>query len=233
MIETIKKQSVSDLVYNKMLDMIIEGHWKQGTMIPSENELCDSFSVSRNTIRQAIHRLSALGILDSHQGKGTFVRNMDAGFYLNLLSQAVFLGDKDSLSILEFMKSIQVESTRIVCKTASDDEIVALADFIHKMKTTTNYEDFFESDIGYHVYLSELTGNNLFVKSMEIASVLLHVYLRDIVAFHGSDMSIDQHVKCYEALLSRDVDKAVKVMEEHYDMLLQRMRSWLKNKQCV
>ena len=37
--------------------------------------------------------------------------------------------------------------------------------------------------MGYHMYLAKLTGNNLFIKSMEIVERLLSVYLLDIVAF--------------------------------------------------
>ena len=64
-IEPIEKKNVAELVFQKMLNMIIEGTWKQGEMIPSENELREAFSVSRDTVRQAVHRLSALGILRS------------------------------------------------------------------------------------------------------------------------------------------------------------------------
>ena len=34
--------------------LIEDGEWKPGDKIPSENELCDKFEVSRMTIRQAI-----------------------------------------------------------------------------------------------------------------------------------------------------------------------------------
>ena len=69
MIEPIEKQNVADTVYYKMLNMIIEGEWKQGAMIPSENELRRLF-LSADTVRQAVHRLSALGILRSRQRQG-------------------------------------------------------------------------------------------------------------------------------------------------------------------
>jgi GntR family transcriptional repressor for pyruvate dehydrogenase complex len=227
MIESIEKQNVANIVYNKMLEMIIEGSWKQGEMIPSENELCEAFSVSRNTIRQAVHRLSALGILCSRQGKGTFVEKINTGIYLNFLVPAVFLGEGDSISILEFMKSIQVECVRIVCRKASDEDIVILADFLNKMKTANDYDSYFEFDMDYHLYLAKVSENHLFIKSMEIIRKVLHVYLRDIVAFHGSRMSIDQHEECYEAIRAHDAKKAIEVMENHYDMLLGRMRDWL------
>lgn len=230
MIEAIEKQNVADIVYQKMLDMIIEGNWKQGEMIPSENDLCEAFSVSRNTIRQSVHRLGALGLLRPRQGKGTYVEKIDTGFYLNLLVPALFLNEADSISILEFMKSIQVECVRIVCRKATDDKIRVLEDYMNKMKTANDYDSYFNYDMEYHFYLAKITENRLFIKSMEIVEKLLHVYLRDIVAFHGSEMSIGQHEDCYNAMLARDAKKAVEIMETHYDMLLERMSNWLANK---
>ena len=48
MIQPIEKKNVADEVFEKMLNMIIEGDWKKGEMIPSENELREAFSVSHS-----------------------------------------------------------------------------------------------------------------------------------------------------------------------------------------
>ena len=228
-IEPIEKKNVAELVFQKMLNMIIEGTWKQGEMIPSENALREAFSVSRDTVRQAVHRLSALGILRSRQGKGTYVEQIDTSFYFNMLVPSLFLTGGDSISILEFEKCIQAESVRIVCKRASDEEIDVLQTYLDKMGKTKDYDEYFEYDMGYHCYLSQLTGNSLFIKSMEIIQKLLHVYLRDIVAFHGSEKSLQQHEECYRRIRERDAEGAVQVMVEHCDMLLERMQNWLSH----
>lgn len=47
--------------------------WEEGKMIPSESELCDTYAVSRITIRRAVTDLVQDGLLRSIQGKGTFV----------------------------------------------------------------------------------------------------------------------------------------------------------------
>lgn len=229
MVEPIEKQNVADVVFYKMLNMIVEGEWKQESMIPSENELREGFSVSRDTVRQAIHRLKALGVVNSKQGKGTYIQKIDTGFYLNLMVPAVFLNEGDGICILEFMKAIQVESVRIVCQRASDEEIAVLSDYLSLMRHTNddNYEDYFKHDIGYHFYLVKLSKNTLFEKAMTIVEKLLHVCLRDIVAFHGSEKSIKQHEDCFKAIQERDTEKAVKIMVEHYDMLTDRLRKWL------
>ena len=194
MIQPIEKKNVADEVFEKMLNMIIEGDWKKGEMIPSENELREAFSVSRSTVRQAVQRLSALGIVRSRQGKGTYVEQVDTSFYLNLLIPSLMLSGGDSISILEFTKSIQVECVRIVSQCASDEEIARLSDYLEQMRFAGDYESYFHFDMGYHSYLAQLTGNPLFIKAIEIVENLLHVYLRDIVAFHGSKRSM-QHTE--------------------------------------
>ncbi len=60
------------VVRNHLLELIKSG-LASGTPVPSERELCEQFDVSRMTVRQAIDTLVVDGILERHQGKGTFV----------------------------------------------------------------------------------------------------------------------------------------------------------------
>lgn len=53
---------------------ITRGEWKPGEQIPTESQLCDTYNVSRVTVRQALARLTRDGILTRGRGKGTFVR---------------------------------------------------------------------------------------------------------------------------------------------------------------
>src|SRR5919202_2889223 len=52
---------------------IENGEWKPGDQIPTEEELCERYRVSRITVKQAINGLVAEGLLYRQQGKGTFV----------------------------------------------------------------------------------------------------------------------------------------------------------------
>lgn len=52
---------------------IEEGVYRAGTAIPSERELCESYGVSRITVRQAIAQAVTEGVLFTRQGKGTYV----------------------------------------------------------------------------------------------------------------------------------------------------------------
>jgi GntR family transcriptional regulator len=54
-------------------DEIVSGKYSNRKKLPTEVELCQMYNVSRITVRQAISNLKNKGIIDSQQGKGTFV----------------------------------------------------------------------------------------------------------------------------------------------------------------
>jgi GntR family transcriptional regulator, transcriptional repressor for pyruvate dehydrogenase complex len=60
---------------------IASGHYRPGDRLPSEADLCTHFQVSRPTLREALGRLAAVGLLVSRRGSGggSFVARPDTG----------------------------------------------------------------------------------------------------------------------------------------------------------
>lgn len=56
-----------------MRNKIQSGDWSVGAQIPTEDELCKTYQVSRSTVRTAVLELVKKGLLTRQQGKGTFV----------------------------------------------------------------------------------------------------------------------------------------------------------------
>lgn len=64
------------LYYQLMQELrarIERGEWKPGDLFPSERELCETYGISRMTVRQALAELVNDGLLRRDQGRGTFV----------------------------------------------------------------------------------------------------------------------------------------------------------------
>jgi len=59
---------------NRLKGRIDSGVYETGNCIPNETELCSEFAVSRITVRKAVQQLVDQGILEKHQGKGTYVK---------------------------------------------------------------------------------------------------------------------------------------------------------------
>lgn len=77
-----KKNSAKPLYASIMDDLLRDisaGRFRVGDLIPTENELCERFHVSRITVRRAVSELCDAGILSRRQGKGTFVTRSPKG----------------------------------------------------------------------------------------------------------------------------------------------------------
>lgn len=74
--QILKSESYSPLyrqLMQKLRSDIQSGVYPVHSRIPSEQELCESYQVSRVTVRKALSELTREGLLQRHQGKGTFV----------------------------------------------------------------------------------------------------------------------------------------------------------------
>lgn len=60
-------------VHTQLRDLILNGIWPSGTLVPGENELASQFGVAVGTIRRALSALKEDGMLVRQPRKGTFV----------------------------------------------------------------------------------------------------------------------------------------------------------------
>ena len=67
------KQKLYVQIYSIIKDKIETGEWPAGNQIPTEDDLCKMYDVSKVTVREAIQELVREGCLKRQQGKGTFV----------------------------------------------------------------------------------------------------------------------------------------------------------------
>ncbi|CAH0534431.1 Pyruvate dehydrogenase complex repressor [Vibrio stylophorae] len=69
----IRAPKLADMIATELERLILEGHFAAGAQLPPERELAKQFDVSRPSLREAILKLEAKGLLSRKQGGGTFV----------------------------------------------------------------------------------------------------------------------------------------------------------------
>ncbi len=101
----LEKEKLYARLTNTFLEKIRSGEWRPGRQIPTEEELCKSFDVSKITVRRAVANLVFEGQLEKIQGRGTFVKHGPARPGISMkttLVEGVFLpGGTDDITILE------------------------------------------------------------------------------------------------------------------------------------
>jgi GntR family transcriptional regulator/GntR family frlABCD operon transcriptional regulator len=63
-------------LYEVLRKHILDGVYKEGDLLPSENELCRIYGMTRPTVRQSLSTLAGDGYIKKHQGKGSIVHNL-------------------------------------------------------------------------------------------------------------------------------------------------------------
>ena len=121
----IKKVSAADMVFDKMKEFILNGTWPLHEKVPSEGELAEAFGVNRLTVRIALQRLNALGILDTRVGDGTYVCSFDFDQHIHEISD-FYMSPGLLEDVTEYRKAIQLECARLAVKRATEEELLEL-----------------------------------------------------------------------------------------------------------
>lgn len=97
------QSSMYFIIKESLLKQVQNGVYPVGEKIPTENELCKLYNVSRTTIRLALHELEIDGILERIQGKGTFVKRKELQLHktLSFTDDLHFQGKEAKNKILE------------------------------------------------------------------------------------------------------------------------------------
>src|SRR5438093_996916 len=77
-VRQVRKTKVYDEIVDQIKGLITEGRIKPGDRLPPERELAELFKASRNSVRDAIRVLEQMGLIESRQGDGTYVRTLSA-----------------------------------------------------------------------------------------------------------------------------------------------------------
>ena len=115
-------------VYEDLRKQIVDGIFKEGDLLPSENELCSVYGVTRPTVRQALSSLVSDGFIKKHQGKGSIVHKLPKG--IGILSIA---GTTSALGAKNIKSKLSSTAALILGGIALSEQILTSPQFVQIM----------------------------------------------------------------------------------------------------
>ncbi|HVN87356.1 MAG TPA: GntR family transcriptional regulator [Candidatus Binatia bacterium] len=160
-----QRRRIHEDVFEQLRDAILDGRFRAGHKLPPERELADQFQINRTSVREAIKRLEALGLVTVRQGDGATVQPLiDAS--LDLLAPMVFhAGRVDARVLMEMTEVINpllFEMAQLAIERCRPSQLAALRhlrDLIADQRR--DREDRFASGRDLIVLLSDMTGNRV------------------------------------------------------------------------
>ena len=230
--EKIPRVNLSELIAEKLKNDISSGKYKPGEKLPTHEELCEKWDVSRVTLREALKMLEMFGFVKIYQGRGTYVAQ-------SKLKQvkATFLhesgGAKESmLSLLEARKVIETEIARLAARRRSPDELTELGTTLELMELNLNNNDSLEyavKDFHFHKQLGMLCKNNILMLMLEHIQTLVKDQQRQMFGI-GPEVdairhSLQDHLEIFRMIRDGNEEGAAAKMAEHITNMEIRIRS--------
>ncbi len=216
----IKRESLSKLVADAVLTMIVERPYRPGEALPSTGELSGRFKVSRTVVREALADLAGRGLIDRGQGRESVVALPGAGQLSQLFELHMFGKDLDADSLTEFRMAIEMMAARLAAgrHEATDLELMQAA--LDDMAGASDQDSFHEADIRFHHAVAAASGNSLFRLVFDSLVDLLRQ--RRAAWFmgrrrRGRDFAAvtDEHRRVFDAIVAGNEEEAARAMGAH------------------
>ena len=201
-----------------MKTQILQGTWKPGAKIPSENQLTKLFGVSRISVREALQKMAALELTETRHGEGTYVRRLTASQPLNSLIPMMLLTKDDLLDVLEFRQIIETGVIGLAVQRAGPADIRELERILGQMRRRRRHTAAFaESDLEFHLALGRMTKNPVIIKVLHVLKDVLSASMEDIVGALGAERGLHYHAIILGAVRKGEKERARRFMQQHIE----------------
>ncbi len=190
-------------VYEALVELVIAGRLMSGQHLV-ETELARQLGVSRQPVREALHRLEAEGWVDLRPNQGAFVHVPT---------------DQEVDELLDVREMLEVETARLAAQAVTAGEVARLRGICHEGEAAVESGDterFVTVNNTFHSTLAEIAGNAVLAELSAIVGRRARWYYRLVAPLRGHE-SCAEHEGMVDAIEAGDAGQAAKVARDHVE----------------
>jgi GntR family transcriptional repressor for pyruvate dehydrogenase complex len=209
-----------------LTEAIRAGRYLPGHKIPTEHELCEVFNVSRTSIREAVKKMSARGIVDVKRGSGVYVSEMSIKNTSEILNLFFELSTDEDIIL-------QTINTRLILEPAlashaaiyrNQGHLELLKGNMIQMRKCPLEDNQIEADLDndFHRILLSIVNNKVLELLLSpifnlTPKLKTAVYVKPIAGklLKKKHIMLDHHENILQAIIKQDSDKAIEAMRNH------------------
>lgn len=210
-------RKLSHLVYDKIRKTMLEKQMSAGDKLPTEQELCELYGVSRNVVREAIKALEITGAVKSSPGIGIVVQEFNLEF---MFEQLFYFLASDSRFLMgelqDIRRVLELGYAEETYQRMTDKTVAELREILEVMEFKCFKKQYFvQEDMRFHVKMAEPLNNRTL-------AAILHAYW-DVDAVFSLPMKLEylessyaDHAAIVDALEKKDFPLFYKALENHF-----------------
>ncbi|MCB5177420.1 FadR/GntR family transcriptional regulator [Microvirga lenta] len=224
---------MADTLALRLRDEIVSGRLRPGERLATEQQISETYGVSRPTVREAIGRLKHDGLVVTRQGAGAFVADPGAVSVFRL-DVADFTDKEEIRNIVELLMAIEASATEHAAARRSDKDLRNIQAQLDAMQAAIDRgEPGVEEDLAFHRSIIEATGNPFFRDLSDFLDRRVRTFIRTARAntarLEGLTQAVQaEHQAISDAIARQDASGARLAAETHLKNAAGRLALYLK-----
>jgi len=230
---TAKTDTLANQLADQILDDIMAAELKEGELFMTVQEITQRYDVSHTIAREAIGKLSALGILKGRQRVGLVIDRPDPvdlmSRWLPFYARPPGSGDLKTLAQLRYI--LELGSIDFAVANASQEQIQHLLDLAEryadvigrfgKNEGADQIELECQVELEYHSLLLSMTGNMLIAGMHRVLSDYFQVAVKSSPHWReGLQSAVWEHRAIADAIARKDIELARSLLRRHLENAL-------------
>jgi GntR family transcriptional repressor for pyruvate dehydrogenase complex len=215
--ERVVKQSLSDRLAREIRGSIQNGDYRRGDRLPTIMEMAKRFAVGQPTIREALKKLEATGVVEIRHGSGVYVTRSEEFLLLASPDYAGTVTKKLLLDLIRARIPIESQSVSDAVQNATPERLLDMRRVLATAgQSLGNDETLNSANMGFHHQIALASGNTVTAQLLSVLHELFTEEQRLILNIFGSRESDHrEHLAIMEAIEARDEPLAVERMRTH------------------
>jgi DNA-binding FadR family transcriptional regulator len=221
----IAPKRVSDRVAEEVMRLIASGELVPGQRLPGERELAVRMGVSRVSVRAALQKLKAQGLLSAVQGGGTRIKS--SAIALDPPLTELLRTNRENLHDLAEIRAIlEVWAARRAGLHADHADVARLEALVASMDDARRRQLYkAEDDVRLHMAIAQASHSAVYVHLLtvirDILTAMLEFHRYELFSRPEDDLAVNaQHRAIVQAIRSHDPEGAAEAMRRHLAWVL-------------
>ncbi|MDI9972549.1 MULTISPECIES: FCD domain-containing protein [Rhodococcus] len=220
MTSSIRRHLLTDQAADLLRARIASGEWEVGAKLPGETTLAAELGVGRSTVREAVRMLAGLGMVESRQGAGVFLRRSSPRQDWDRV-----LRTEEIRHVVEVRHTVEIEAARLAASRRDEADVAALRRALDARSAASGAgaAAFVDADIALHRAVVVAAHNPVLTELFETFVPRLREAMLDLTAAldlsAGNEPDADAHRLLVEAVADGDAEEAVRISTAHLERL--------------
>lgn len=226
--QPVTRQNLADDLAQRINDMILRREYESGDRLPSIAAMATQFGVGAPTLREALRKLEAVGVVDIRHGSGVYV-SAEQGTML--LTNPVFAAPASTKLLVDLIEAripIEIQSATHAARNATREQLGEMRRLLDR--ASANLDDatvLNETNLAFHREIARASGNTVMAQLLEVLSSLFREEQRLIMDIHGSRRDDHrEHIAILDALERRRDKLAGERMKAHLEGVRDVLVRW-------